>query len=58
MNGGSAARTLRVSASEALYTAADQTADFGGLPASLTWTVAQVSRVYGVGMPAQATTAL
>lgn len=54
-NGGTAVRTIRVGASEALYTAAEQTADFGALPTSLTWTVAQVSRVYGAGVPAEIT---
>jgi hypothetical protein len=58
LNGSTAVRTLRVGASEALYTAAEQTADFGALLASLTWGVAQVSRVYGAGVPAEATITL
>jgi hypothetical protein len=58
MNGASAVRSIRVGAPEALYTAGEQTADFGALPPSLTWSVEQVSRVYGAGVPAQATTAL
>ena len=32
--------------------------DFGVLPVSLTWTVAQVSRVYGAGVPAEITSTL
>jgi hypothetical protein len=58
LNGAGVVRTLRVGAPEALYTAAEQTADFGGLPGSLTWTVAQVSRVYGAGVPAEITSTL
>lgn len=58
LNGASAFRTNRVAAPEALYTAAQQIADFGTQPASLAWTVAQVSRVYGAGVAAQATSLL
>lgn len=58
MNGATKVRSIRAGAPEALYTAVEQTADFGALPSSLTWTVAQVSRVYGAGVPAPANTAL
>ena len=37
----------------ALYTAAQQTADFGAPPASLAWRVAQVSRAFGRGVSAE-----
>ena len=55
LNGMTTVRSIRVGGPEALYTAAQQTADFGAAPVSLTWTVAQVSRVYGAGVPATIT---
>lgn len=58
MSGSTALRTSRVSAPALLYTAAQQTTDFGSLPASLTWRVAQVSRVYGRGVASEQTSTL
>jgi hypothetical protein len=52
LNGGSVVRAVRVGAPEALYTGAQQMADFGAAPSSLSWTVAQISRVDGAGVPA------
>jgi hypothetical protein len=53
LNGASVVRTLRVTSQSAAYTAAQQTTDFGSLPATLTWRVAQISRVYGRGLLAE-----
>jgi hypothetical protein len=55
INGAIVVRSVRTPQPAFLYTAAQQGADFGTPPASLTWSVAQVSRVYGAGIPAQAT---
>lgn len=48
-NGGSVMRTLTATASSVAYTAAQQMADFGWLPSSLTVRVCQMSRTYGRG---------
>ena len=53
LDGASVVRTIRVTSQTAPYAAAQQTADFGTLPASLTWRVAQVSRAYGRGVIAE-----
>jgi hypothetical protein len=53
VNGANVVRTIRVTSQGALYTAAQQTADFGTPPASLAWRVAQVSRAYGRGVNAE-----
>ena len=58
MSGSTALRTTRVAAPTLLYTAAQQSADFGSLPASITWRVAQVSRVYGRGVASEQTSTL
>ncbi|MBK8085951.1 MAG: glycoside hydrolase TIM-barrel-like domain-containing protein [Devosia sp.] len=50
--GGLPVRTLEAGAPAATYTAAEQAADFGSLPASFDFTVAQLSPVYGPGHPA------
>jgi hypothetical protein len=53
LNGGAAVRSLEVAARMALYTVADQTADFpGGLPGGLTAAVAQWSPAFGWGTEA------
>jgi hypothetical protein len=53
VNGANVVRTIRVTSQGTLYTAAQQTADFGTPPASLAWRVAQVSRAYGRGVNAE-----
>ena len=53
LDGANVVRTNRVTSQGALYTAAQQTADFGAPPASLAWRVAQISRAYGRGMQAE-----
>jgi hypothetical protein len=58
MDGATVVRSARVSAPTLLYTAAEQTADFGSPPPVLTWRVAQVSRAYGRGVPAEANSSL
>jgi hypothetical protein len=58
LSGASVVRTVRVTSQGALYTAAQQTADFGAPPASLSWRVAQVSRAYGRGVQAEALSTL
>jgi hypothetical protein len=58
MSGSTALRTTRVASPALLYTAAEQSADFGSLPASITWRVAQVSRVYGRGVASEQTSIL
>ncbi|WP_334174992.1 glycoside hydrolase/phage tail family protein [Pseudoxanthobacter sp.] len=55
LNGGLVVRSLEVSAPAALYSAAAQAADFGGLPDALTFTVAQIGTGYGPGSPAKET---
>jgi hypothetical protein len=49
LSGAAPVRTIEVSAPAALYTAAEQAADFGGLPAAFDFTVAQLSPVFGAG---------
>ena len=49
LDGGSAVRTLETLTPRAIYAAADQLADFGALPATLTLAVHQVSAVFGRG---------
>jgi len=58
MDGATVVRSARVSAPTLLYTAAEQAADFGSPPPVLTWRVAQVSRAYGRGVPAEANSSL
>ena len=58
LNGANVVRTIRVTSQGALYTAAQQTADFGAPPASLAWRVAQISRAYGRGVQAEALSTL
>ncbi|ALK08994.1 baseplate multidomain protein megatron [Blastochloris viridis] len=58
LNGEAVVRTTRVGAPSLVYTAAQQTADFGSQPAALKWRVAQVSRVYGAGQPTEVTSVL
>jgi hypothetical protein len=58
MSGLTVVRTTRVTAPAQLYTAAQQMADFGSLPASIAWQVAQVSRVYGRGIASEQTSIL
>lgn len=48
-NGSSAVRTFDCAATAASYSSAEQTADFGSLPASFGFTVAQISPVLGAG---------
>ena len=48
-------RTIVACTPAATYTATQQTADFGSLPASFGFTVAQVSPLYGPGHAANAT---
>ncbi len=55
---GQAVRTLQTAQESAVYTAADQQADFGALPAVLTLRVYQLSAKVGRGRPAEATFAL
>jgi hypothetical protein len=50
--GGTAIRSLSTANPAATYTAADQTADFGSLPPSFAFTVAQVSPTLGPGLAA------
>ena len=45
-------RGLEAEAPAATYSAAQQVADFGGLPSGFDFTVAQLSPVYGPGHPA------
>jgi len=53
LDGADVVRTVRVTGQSALYTAAQQTADFGAPPGSLAWRVAQASRAYGRGTAAE-----
>jgi len=50
-NGLSVVRTIAVSAETFTYSAADQTADFGSVQASVTFDIVQVSAAYGDGIP-------
>ena len=52
LDGATAVRTLSVSTLSAVYPAAEQSADFGSLPDTFTFTVAQVSPTLGTGLPA------
>jgi hypothetical protein len=54
-NGLTPVRSMSVNAPSAAYTAAQQTADFGSTPASFTYTIAQMSALYGPGHAATAT---
>jgi hypothetical protein len=58
LSGSTVLRTTRVAAPMLLYTAAQQSADFGSPPASIAWRVAQVSRVYGRGVASEQTSTL
>ena len=58
LDGTTVRRTIAVATPEAIYPAAAQIADFGGLPASLALRVAQVSPTEGPGLSATATLAL
>lgn len=49
MNGGSVARTISTTTTQATYSAANQTADFGSLPPSVTVRIYQISSVVGRG---------
>ncbi|TDX65144.1 putative tail protein [Methylosinus sp. sav-2] len=53
-NGTSIVRTMSAGAPSAVYSAAQQTADFGAPIASLTWTVYQISTIFGRGTGAKA----
>jgi hypothetical protein len=53
LNGAQAVRTFDVAAPGASYSAAQQAADFGGLPAGFAFTVAQYSPVLGAGHAAR-----
>lgn len=56
MNGSTVVRTFTVNAATTkVYTAAQQTTDFGGLQTSLKFRVYQISAVYGRGSRAEAT---
>jgi hypothetical protein len=55
MNGSTVLRTLAVSAPAAIYTAAQQIADFGIAQPSVTVRVVQLSTAIGRGTPAVAT---
>ncbi len=48
-DGSSLKRTLTSASGAVVYSAADQLADFGALPVSLTYDVAQMGAVYGAG---------
>lgn len=48
-DGADVVRVIDAAAPATTYTAAEQTADFGGLPAAFAFAVAQVSAVYGPG---------
>ena len=48
-DGTNVLRTLTATTGAVTYSAADQTTDFGALPASFTYDIAQVSAVYGAG---------
>ena len=54
-NGVSPVRTIAVGAPAATYTSAQQTTDFGSPPTSFTYTVAQLSALYGAGPAATGT---
>jgi hypothetical protein len=52
-DGASAVRTIDTVDASAGYTAAQQIADFGAAPTSFSFTVAQLSPVFGTGTSAQ-----
>lgn len=58
VDGTTLVRSLETTAPAAVYAAADQTADFGELPASLTVSVVQLSETMGDGWPLRVTLAL
>ena len=49
LDGATPVRVIDSATPNATYTAGQQTADFGSLPASFTFTVAQLSPLYGPG---------
>jgi hypothetical protein len=53
VNGGTVVRTLSASLPAATYSSADQTTDFGSLPASFDFAVAQLSPTLGAGLAAE-----
>ncbi|MEZ5907555.1 MAG: glycoside hydrolase/phage tail family protein [Hyphomicrobiaceae bacterium] len=53
-SGGGLLRTLSVNSPSAVYTAADQIADFGSLPGVVSVRVSQISATYGRGLAASA----
>jgi hypothetical protein len=53
LDGDETVRTIATAAPSAAYSAADQTADFGGLPAILSIRVSQVSPTEGPGLAAE-----
>jgi hypothetical protein len=55
MNGATVVRTLSASAPAAIYTAAQQVADFGSAQASVPVRVVQLSTAIGRGTPTVAT---
>lgn len=55
LDGSNVVRTLTSSTTSAVYTAAQQTEDFGSPPSSVTVRVYQMSSVVGRGTPAEAT---
>jgi hypothetical protein len=55
LNGGTVVRTLTASTPSAVYSAAQQTVDFGGAQASVTIRVYQMSQAFGRGSPSAAT---
>jgi hypothetical protein len=54
LDGDAVLRTVTASTSSAIYSAADQFADFGSLPATVTIRISQLSASYGRGSPATA----
>ncbi|MFZ5610168.1 MAG: phage tail protein [Pseudomonadota bacterium] len=58
LNGATVARSYATTTPQALYSAADQLSDFGGLPATLSLRLYQRSAQVGRGLPAQVTIAL
>ena len=58
LSGGAVVRTIATTVPQALYAAADELADFGGVQASLHLRVAQLSATVGAGHAADVTLAL
>ncbi len=52
LDGGDTVRTLTAATPSVVYTAADQTADFGGLPSDIAVAISQVSPTEGAGVAA------